>query len=97
MLHDTVEYTAPKYLLPILRQGIEDGSIQTDCPEQLAELILLVTNLWMNPMIFDDSVEDFCRKYKVFGQMLSGFGLDILDDQILDRLRELTVLYNENK
>ncbi|MCM1149240.1 MAG: TetR/AcrR family transcriptional regulator [Butyricicoccus sp.] len=97
MLHDTVEYTAPKYLLPILRQGIEDGSIQTDYPEQLAELILLVANVWTNPMIFDDPVEDSCRKFALFDQMLRGFGLDILDGQILDRLKELTVIYNENK
>lgn len=97
MLHETVEYTAPKYVLPILRQGIEDGSIQTDCPEQLAELILLVTNLWMNPMVFDDSVEDLCRKYRVFSQMLSGFGLDIMDDKMFDRFRDLVVIYNENK
>lgn len=97
MLHETVEYTAPKYVLPILRQGIEDGSIQTDCPEQLAELILLVTNLWMNPMIFDDSVDELCRKYRVFSQMLSGFGLDIMDEKMFDRFKALVVLYNENK
>ncbi len=97
MLHDTVENVAPKYLLPILRQGIEDGSIQTDYPDQLSELILLVANIWTNPMIFDDSVEDSYRKYMVFDQMLRGFGLDILDERILDRLKELTVIYNENK
>lgn len=97
LLHDTVENAAPNYLLPIFRQGIADGSIQTDYPEQFCELILLAANVWMNPMIFDDSVEDSCRKFMVFAQMMRGFGLDILDEQMLNRLKELTEIYNRSK
>lgn len=97
MLHETVKNAAPNYLLPILRQGIDDGSIDVDCPEQLAEIILLAANVWMNPMIFDDSVEDACRKFRVFDRMMRGFGLDILDVSMLERLKELAVIYNENK
>ena len=55
LLHDTIEEVAPNYILPIIEQGISDGSIKTDYPKQLAELILLAANVWMNPMIFDSS------------------------------------------
>ena len=41
LLHDTIEEVAPNYILPIIEQGISDGSIKTDYPNQLAELILL--------------------------------------------------------
>ena len=95
LLHDTIDEVAPNYILPIIRQGIADGTIKTEYPEQLAELILLAANVWMNPMIFDSSVEESCRKFMVFGQMLRGFGLDIVDDEILERLRELTAIYQE--
>lgn len=95
LLHDTIDEVAPNYILPIIRQGIADGTIETEYPEQLAELILLAANVWMNPMIFDSSVEESCRKFMVFGQMLRGFGLDIVDDEILERLRELTAIYQE--
>ena len=95
LLHDTIDEVAPNYILPIIRQGIADGTIQTEYPEQLAELILLAANVWMNPMIFDSSVEESCRKFMVFGQMLRGFGLDIVDDEMLKRLRELTAIYQE--
>ena len=95
LLHDTIDEVAPNYILPIIRQGIADGTIKTEYPEQLAELILLAANVWMNPMIFDSSVEESCRKFMVFGQMLQGFGLDIVDDEILERLRELTAIYQE--
>lgn len=95
LLHDTIDEVAPNYILPIIRQGIADGTIETEYPEQLAELILLAANVWMNPMIFDSSVEESCRKFMVFGQMLRGFGLDIVDDEMLKRLRELTAIYQE--
>lgn len=95
LLHDTIDEVAPNYILPIIRQGISDGTIEAEYPEQLAELILLTANVWMNPMIFDSSVEESCRKFMVFARMLQGFGLDILDDEILERLRELTAIYQE--
>lgn len=97
LLHDTIEEAAPNYILPIIEQGISDGSIKTDYPKQLAELILLAANVWMNPMIFDSTEEESCRKFMVFGQMMRGFGLDILDDEMLGRLQELTSIYQKNK
>ena len=81
----------------IIEQGIADGSIHTDYPAELAELILLAANIWMNPMIFDDSMEVSCRKFMVFRQMMLGFGLDIVDDELLERLQELAAIYQKNK
>ena len=97
LLHDTIDNAAPNYILPIIRQGISDGSIKTDYQEQLAELILLAANLWMNPMIFDSTEEESCRKFMVFRQMLQGFGLDIVDSEMLERLQELASIYQKNK
>ena len=97
LLHDTIENAAPNYILPIIKQGIADGSLETDYPEQLAELILLVANIWMNPMIFDSSEEESHRKFMVFTQMMQGFGLNIVDGQMLERLQELASIYQKNK
>ncbi len=97
LLHETIEEVAPDYLLPIIKEGISDGSIETDYPEQLAEMILLVANVWMNPMIFDDSEEESYRKMMIFRQMLQGFGLDIVDREMSERLQELTSIYQKNK
>ena len=97
LLHDTIEEAAPNYILPIIQEGIADGSIQTDYPKELAELVLLVANIWMNPMIFHNTEEEVCRKFMVFRQMMQGFGLDIVDQDILDRIRELTSIYQKRK
>ena len=51
----------------------------------------------MNPMIFDSTEEESCRKFMIFGQMMRGFGLDVLDDEMLGRLQELTSIYQKNK
>ncbi len=97
LLHDTIDNVAPDYILPIIEQGIADGTIETEYPEQLAELILLAANVWMNPMIFDSTVEESCRKFMIFSQMLQGFGLDIVDDEMLGRLKELAAIYQKSK
>lgn len=97
LLHDTIDHAAPEYILPIIKQGISDGSIETDYPEQLAELILLAANVWMNPMIFNSSEEESYRKFMIFRQMLIGFGLDIVDDEILERLKELAAIYQKKQ
>lgn len=97
LLYETIHDAAPNYILPILEQGVADGSIQTDCPAELAELILLAANVWMNPMIFDSTPEESYRKFMVFRQMMQGFGLDIVDGELLDRLQELASIYQKNK
>lgn len=97
LLYDTIEEAAPHYILPIIKQGIADGSIRTDFPEQLAELIIFVANVWTNPMLFDNTEDECYGKFMVFGQMMEGFGLDIVDDEMLARLQELAVIYQKNK
>ena len=97
LLHDTIEEAAPNYIEPIIEQGIADGSIKTDYPKQLAELILLAANVWMNPMIFGCTEEESCKKFLIFDQMLKGFGLDIVDGEMLERLQELTSIYQRQR
>ena len=97
LLHDTIEEAAPNYIEPIIEQGIADGSIKTDYPKQLAELILLAANVWMNPMIFGSTADESCKKFLIFDQMLKGFGLDIVDGEMLERLQELTSIYQRQR
>ena len=97
IFQDTIEEVAPNYIQPIIEQGIADGSIQTDYPAELAELVIIVANIWTNPMIFNNSPEESYRKVMIFRQMMQGFGLDIVDDELLGRLQELAMIYQKNK
>ena len=97
IFRETIDEAAPNYILPIIEQGISDGSVQTDYPAELAELIILSMKIWLNPMIFNHSAEEIYRKFMMFRQMMQGFGLDILDDEMLGRLQQLAILYQKNK
>lgn len=97
IIRDSVDVVAPQYILPILQQGLQDGSIQTEYPEELAELLMLSANVWMNPMMFDDTPEKCYRKFMVLRLMMKGMGLDIFDEEVLERLKELSQIYQNNK
>lgn len=97
ILHDTIDEVAPNYIQPIIEQGIADGSIVTDYPAALSELIILAANVWMNPMIFNDSAEVARCKFMVFDQMMKGFGLDIMDEEMLSRLCQLAQTYEKHQ
>ena len=97
ILHDTMEEVAPDYILPIIKEGIKDGSIQTDYPKALSELVIFVSNIWMNTMIFDNTVEETHNKFMVFQQMMRGFGLDIVDEEMMNRIQDLTSIYQSKR
>lgn len=96
IFRDTITVVTPEYILPIIEQGLADGSIQTDYPEELAELMMFAANVWMNPMMFHDTPQKSGRKFRLFGQMMKGFGLDIVDEELETRIQELTAIYNEH-
>lgn len=97
MMGETITDVAPNYIRPILEQGMADGTIEAEYPLELAELIMLVANFWMNPMVFDDSVEKIRNKTVIFRQLMKGLGLDVVDDELTDRMVELTAVYQKNK
>ena len=51
---------APLLILPIIKEGIADGSITTEQPEELADFLALITNIWINPIVFKDNPNVIC-------------------------------------
>ncbi|MCI8358392.1 MAG: TetR/AcrR family transcriptional regulator [Lachnospiraceae bacterium] len=97
MLGETISEVAPNYIQPILEQGMADGTIKVDYPLETAELIMLLANFWMNPMVFDDSVEKVRNKTLLFRQVMKSLGLDIVDEELTDRMVELTAVYQKHR
>lgn len=97
IIQDSIEVVTPEYILPIIEEGIRDGSIKTDYPRELAEIIMLTGNVWMNPMVFDSTPEETVRKFQFFQYMMRALGVDAVDDELAERLRKLTVIYQKNK
>ena len=80
-----------------MEEGIKDGSIHTNYPSELGEVLLLLGNVWLNPMTMDSTPEETLRKCLCFKEILDALGLDIVDEKTINRLQELTEIYNENK
>lgn len=70
----------PVYVEPIIREGVSDGSIQTEYPKELAEVLMILVSIWINPLVFQVPVQDVMRKLEFLLTILHGLNLDILDE-----------------
>ncbi len=73
------EITIPQYILPIVNEGVKDGSIRTDHPDEVAELIAVLLNVWLNPLIFESAPSNMSDKMKIINELLSGYNIKLFD------------------
>ncbi|MFA9464291.1 MAG: TetR/AcrR family transcriptional regulator [Velocimicrobium sp.] len=83
-----VSETVPCYILPAIKTGVADGSITTLYPEELADIIMFLSDIWLNPLIFHMTAEQLTRKAKLLNQMMCPFGLKILSDDLIMRFTQ---------
>ena len=79
---------APDYILPILKEGIADGSIHTDHPEELSEVLLLLSDLWLHPILRPSTPEQVRARCAFFNQFTRQYGFELLDSDIIDAMAE---------
>lgn len=70
------------YFLELIKEGNRDGSMHTDYPREIAELLPLLTSLWLLPSVFPASREQMKRKFLFLGEMLEKMGVPLMDDSI---------------
>lgn len=73
----------------IIRQGMEDGSIITDYPEESAEVFLLLMNVWCDPAVFSCNTEKLQHRLKFLQHLMKSLGIDVLSDELLDRTSDM--------
>ena len=71
------------YYQELLEEGNRDGSIHTKYAKEIAELMPLLTSLWMLPSVFPGSKEDMKHKFLFIGEMLEKMGVPLFDQEIL--------------
>ena len=78
----------------LLEEGIADGSIQTEYPKEMAELIPLLGDVWLYPNIFPATEEELVHRFFFFKEMLEKMGAPIIDDELAElvqaRLRQIS-------
>ena len=79
LLLRSVNEMAPNTIQPVIEQGIKDGSIQTDKPAELAQMLFLTLNIWLNPMVFPASDEEMKRKVDFARELFLQYGIDLAE------------------
>lgn len=79
------QIVAPQFIEPILREGIGDGSIQAEEPRALAEAIMVLSNVWLNPLVHMTDEAGMRQRCETFNRLLQGAGIDqLLDDEMIE-------------
>lgn len=77
----------PYFVEPIIRQGMADGSIRTEHPKELAEAMIMLSDVWVNPIVQPTTPEEIRARCAVYNQLFRGFGIDgLIDQEIIDTL-----------
>ena len=74
--------TAPDYIAPILEEGVRDGSIRVERPRAMAEAILVLCDMWINPLLRPASPEEVRERCAAFAAIMRALGLDIFDEEM---------------
>ena len=85
-LKEIVESMVPEYIQPVIEDGILDGSIKTEYPKELGEVIMLLCNIWLNPLVYSVSKEEMLNKIKFYDVILKGIGINILDNDMYNKI-----------
>lgn len=86
MIESQRKYLSPEFY-KLIEEGIEDGSINTEYPKELAEILPLL-ELWLMPSVFPASEEEQNHKVMFIKEMFERMGVPLFDDQILSMINE---------
>lgn len=95
-MQDTVQKESPEIVQRILEEGIKDGSIQTEYPKQLAEVIMLISNIWLNPMVYTCNPDEMPEKMRFYQHLLNVLGLDIIDEEMIETMSRYAEIFRQN-
>ena len=70
------------YFLELLEEGNRDGSLHTAYAREIAELLPLLTSLWLLPSVFPATKAELRRKFQVLEEMMEKMGVPLFDDSI---------------
>lgn len=76
------------YFLELLEEGNRDGSIHTEYTREIAELLPLLTSLWLLPSVFPATKTEMKRKFYFLGDMLEKMGVPLMDSSIYTLVNE---------
>ena len=75
------EIVVPEFVEPVLEQGIKDKSLEIENLHEIAEVIMVLSNVWLNPLVEMTDKEGMEKRCNTFNALLNGIGIDTLLDK----------------
>lgn len=91
MVSDIFTKSAPIFMA-VVDEGVADGSITVSDSRCASEVIMLLINVWMNPMMAPETMEGILNKLDYLRELTDKMGIPILDDEVY----EVAVNYFKN-
>ena len=85
-----------KRLVPLIEAGMEDGSIRRGNPAMLAELFMLLYDLWCTSAAYPSSQDEYADKVGLMKQLLDSVGFSIVNRELMEALIRLNQSIQKN-
>lgn len=80
------DITIPQYIQPIINEGIADGSIKTKYPDETSEMIAILLNVWLNPLILQNDHVKLSNKMEIINIMFEKFNIELFGDELINKV-----------
>lgn len=87
MLQSLIRDVAPNYICPCIEEGVRDGSIVTDYPQEVGEILILLSDFWLNPLVWPVQPGAIRRRMACYVSVVKDMGVELLDEE-LSRIME---------
>ena len=67
----------------LLEEGNQDGSLSTPYVKELAEVITLLSSLWLGPAVFPATAAELMQRFRFLAEMTAKMGVPLVDDALL--------------
>lgn len=84
-------------LKSVIEEGIREGSIATDYPEEIAELIILYFNFAVGLRIKDLTKEEINRKFTFVKSVFDSLNIPLISEEIVSQVQSLSEYISELK
>jgi AcrR family transcriptional regulator len=85
LLNGTMKYGVPVFQA-LIEEGKKDGSISVEDSKSASEIILLLNNVWLSPMIDDVNEEDLERKILFLKNLTELMGIPFMDEEVVNAI-----------
>lgn len=71
----------------LIQDGVKDDSLNTRFPKECSELLLLLCNIWLNPILFNRTYEETINRFIFIQFTMKQLGVDVIDNKLLDKIK----------